>query len=836
MKKTYLILTFLLTLVGCTSLLDETTNLDKDCIVLNIYNGPMSTKATPTNPGAEYERQIKRLDCFFYVKGALDKCVYYKRVDNGSSVIGSQVVPFYVDESVISTIFPESAEQCDVFVIANYPGDDDWEATYKTTSVASLQNIVLDLFEKEADGTTYKHDSYNKPFVMSGLDIAIKGDNNNASGTIPMVRAASKISIRVKMPEWIEVTETTGDSSAEGTTTTTTKVKYYPHLDNDSDGKVPLRTSFHHGVSKTYLDADYKNLLVEKDYFYTDLMTYKTPGFVGSDDENAPGYYVCEIEVPFYSYARTWAKGANDAPYLTLQMPWKKIVDGEVVMDTYYYQILVNAGGLALNPNTWYDMTVNVGVLGSLTESLPTEIKSDDITYYILDWTKEPSQSEGDRYEDVVIKEYAYLMVPENRIVINNSNVGYIPYDASHPITVSFDSSSKTDEILKTTTTQSAFYIDGKNIALKDTPSKPTFNTTEKPGYIKYTYDIPEKVYSPVYVYITISMTVGDRTFSEKVTIVQYPPMYLIPDWSTRRSIFVNGVKHTESEDSKNVTYNNHKLGNAAGIRDKGNTSNYPMYVINVTSFKPENTFIGPKINADGSLVTPIENNTANYKYIIGDPRQLDSDIELDYDNSYTMAQHWDDEAYSIVGKDDEGNIIYEYGTRALENYFPTMSTGNSFQVVAPKFRIVSFNNASRKLTTAHGAAMRCATLQEDGYPAGRWRLPTIAEIQFIIMLQQDGAIQDIFASSSSLYATASYGNNAKTTRVTLTLGGGNNDSDKDGYAFATPTDGISVRCVYDDWYWGSEREAKENTNWNGNESTGNVDQYYFTWGDEPRR
>ena len=39
---------------------------------------------------------------------------------------------------------------------------------------------------------------------------------------------------------------------------------------------------------------------------------------------------------------------------------------------------------------------------------------------------------------------------------------------------------------------------------------------------------------------------------------------------------------------------------------------------------------------------------------------------------------------------------------------------------------------------------------------------------------------------------------------------------------YATKSTGHSVRCVYDDWYWGSERvltgDAKET----------------FTWGDEP--
>ena len=155
-----------------------------------------------------------------------------------------------------------------------------------------------------------------------------------------MVRAASKITISVKIPEWIEVTEITGDSSEGNTTTTPTTVKYYPHLENDSEGKIPLRTAFHHGVSKTYLNNDYNSQLVEGDYFSSPMTAYKNLVFTAGADANTAGYYTCEIEVPFYSYARTWAKGDVDAPYLTLQMPWKKTVDGE---DVLFHDVFLSA-------------------------------------------------------------------------------------------------------------------------------------------------------------------------------------------------------------------------------------------------------------------------------------------------------------------------------------------------------------------------------------------------------------------------------------------------------------------------------------------------------------
>ena len=849
MRNINILLAIFLTLVSCTEILDETPNFDKDCIVLNVFNGPMSTKAT--NDGTEYERQINRLDCFFFEKDALDKCVYYKKIENASSVIGRQEVPIFVDEYVIKTIFP-TLDECDVFVIANYPGSGDWTNTYKNTSVSSLQKIVLDLSEKGTDGT-YVHDAADKPFVMSGFDIATKGDDKNASGTVSMVRAASKITITVKIPEWIEVEEVIGDASVGGTTTEVASVKYYPYLDLDTDGEVPLRTSFHHGVIKTYLDEDYKDKLVPEDYFSTDETTYKSAVFTDGVDENTPGYYTCEIDVPFYSYARAWSKGANDAPYLTLQMPWKKIVDGKDVIDTYYYQIMVNAGGLTLSPNTWYDLMVNVGVLGSLTESLPTEIKSDDVTYYVLDWTKEPSQSEGDRYEDVVIKEYAYLEVPETRIIINNSSVGYIPYDASHDISISMDGSSKTDEILKTTTTASSFYIDGRELKVQSLGvTDENFNTTEVPGQIKYDFEIPDYVYSPIYVYIKINMTVGDRTFTENVTIVQYPSMYIIPDWSTLKSVYVNGDRQPITSTSlKGPSIDGHPLGYSNGVQNYSGTNastNNPMYVVNVTSFSKNNQFQAPYLDGDGYFIGVHEGSysggghtassqqpeTKGYSYIIGDPRISTPDNNL----GGNVENLWET-GRALVKEDGSKVPVTESYSRKLKYYYPTQSSGESFRVVAPKFRIVSFNNASGKECTHLSAAMRCASVQEDGFPAGRWRLPTVAEIQYIIMLQEAKAIKDIFTSGSSFYATASFSDVGHNQRIAVAY---NTTSKK--LSWNTLDEHISVRCVYDEWYWGSGRDAIINTGSSQNTpGTNDVDKdskygdkYLFTWGDEPMR
>jgi hypothetical protein len=95
-------------------------------------------------------------------------------------------------------------------------------------------------------------------------------------------------------------------------------------------------------------------------------------------------------------------------------------------------------------------------------------------------------------------------------------------------------------------------------------------------------------------------------------------------------------------------------------------------------------------------------------------------------------------------------------------------------------------------------------------------------------------AIQPIFTSSGSFYATASYGDSDHTKRISVAY----NKNDKK-LMWNSLSSNISVRCVYDDWYWGSTRDAiekkepnEEVTDYKGVKEMS--DKYLFTWGDRP--
>ena len=810
MKKIlYIFIALSFGLVSCSNIIETPDTLPADCIMLNVYNSPM-TKAQDW-AGLEYERQLLRLDCFFYPKGQTDQpCVYYQKVDVNN--LGSAAIPFYVDESVINTIFP-SQEECDVFIIANLTSG-TFAKGQTGTDVPTLSKTVLAL-----DGN---RDAIDKPFIMQGLDIATKGDNNNASGTIPLHRAAAKVTVTVNIPEQITVEYENADP-----------VTMKPVLSDDT-GAIPFKTSFHNGVKKTYLRDDYSAQLVADDVLHVGKQDYVAAGEVPAVGDT-PKKYTFTCEIPFYTYARAWEKGAEDAAYLTFEMPWTNVSDPEnPVTQTYYYQILVNGGGRCFEPNNWYDLIVNVGVIGSTVESEPVLIQ--DLTYYVLDWTTEPDpehEAGGDRYEDVDIQKYTYLVVHNSDLEINNATSGVIHYDSSHNIGVQMNTTRKDVNGLNETTTAAAYYVYCGPDANGNTaqPKVVTLNITKEnfaidnaTGELTYNYTIPEDVYSPVYVYATVWLDfdgdgkiktdypedyegVKESDFTEEITIVQHPAIYVIPDLTTRYSIYVNDIIKTGDGSGDLVRYpetgnSYYGLGLVPGTNSTTGANPTYMYVVNVSSLK----------GTDGFYYNTDNNNNGPktwYNYIIGDPRQRINDTDLN-DDGYDMDQHW-------VTAPDVNGI-----QRKLQNYYPTSTAEGAFQVIAPKFRIVSFHGNGHRYHNYEGAKMRCASYQEDGFPAGRWRLPTYAEIQFVIKLQEDRVISPIFFGSSKYFSA--------TNQITYNANGSTYMNFQDNSPGTINGSNGSVRCVYDEWYWGSEREAQENPA--ANPPAG--EEYLFTWGDEP--
>ena len=161
---------------------------------------------------------------------------------------------------------------------------------------------------------------------------------------------------------------------------------------------------------------------------------------------------------------------------------------------------------------------------------------------------------------------------------------------------------------------------------------------------------------------------------------------------------------------------------------------------------------------------------------------------------------------------------MYGIPIRHLAFYYPTEASERTRNMLAPSYRVCSkFGGIEFGKITLEYARYRCAAYQEDGFPAGRWRVPTEAEVSFIAQLSANGTF-DVLFNPNQVYWSA---NGA----VQVKEQGG-----------VTPvTDGTALlRCVYDTWYWGDDQS--EYDAWRRRTlGPGAFPHDVFVWGDRPR-
>lgn len=775
---------------------------------MTVYNTSMSTKANgdvTKDDGTERERLLTRLDIFLYPAGS-KTCVFYKHVSGLNNTSGSERVPVYVSEEIASTLFPDDAAQCDVYVVANMSDDVVFEGN---ETVEEIKEIAIR--SEEFKGVVASDGSFVMPenFIMASYDETSKTDickvtknGDNITGAVPLKRAASKITMTILVPEFLKVKAT--DASA-GEDKEEIWRPYFIDSEHPENGINSMHIGLHKGLLKTMVGDDNvihnTDVTGDSDRFetlYTSEFTYEKT-ISKTIEENGQtvtkNYYRYTCDVSFYSYALDWVGQDNDvqAPYFTLMIPWKR--DEDTRFTTYYYQVVVNGKTKKVERNYWYDMYLNIGVLGSRIYNEPVELQ--DMSCYVLDW----SDGDAGLKEKVNLNEWRYLVIPETYIEMNNTDKGYLPFEASHKVAWTLEWPGSLDgldniEKYNSNNKYSAYHINcsGKTPVSVQLSGVNNGSFAISGDEIVLTNAIPTNVYSPIYYHLKVWLDLtpngvldtDEQSFVERVVFVQYPPIYIIPSQSAEHSVFVNKYNRY----SQNITYNSGKyvLAQCPGTSDSGDH----MYVINVSSFNKDDRFE----YLDGAEYED------DYAYLIGDPRSKVSDINLNNDN-WDMIGSWQ--------ADNSG--------RKLEYYYPTANNRdgkdpNIFQVISPKFRVASFLGGYSNGCTPEGAAMRCASYQEAGYPAGRWRLPTTAEIQFVISLQQKGAIQNIFYGGNYYYSSTDQVRNQSTIDIRAI------QWEQSGFTG-------SVRCVYDEWYWGSEPEARVNSDFGGG--------YEFTWGDAPR-
>lgn len=461
------------------------------------------------------------------------------------------------------------------------------------------------------------------------------------------------------------------------------------------------------------------------------------------------------LKNPFYTYPSDWRADETSRPHMVLVINWKQ-EDNQNVQQITYYEIPINdAYGYVLR-NNYYRIIQEVQVLGSPSEKTAVELTP---SYVILNWGNSMTSSDNDHTNtDATISKLKYLVVDETNIVMQNTMEEQIVYFSSDPIEVSgiqvwhMNNSGNTaveEKIYETSSPTGDGNYTFTSPLLKKDVSIVIDKKTDGQTYINFHHDLvnemsQESDYSQYRFRLTVRHK-GDNTYNDVINITQYPMIPIKAEQNARPNntggVYVNGGS---------------SYGGVHGITIGGSGNNNPnRYIISVTALGSSST------------------------YIIGDPRNKDIDNPSVNNNAEYPTMKY-------VGDTNNRNLKY---------YHPTEGSNRTKNMISPQFMIAS-SYGKTNLLGETDALRRCATYQEDGYPAGRWRVPTEAEVRYIIQLSGWDIIPPLFTEDYSYWSAHG--------RISVDAQG----------ELSWPESGNSyVRCVYDTWYW-KDKCAKTTFTW----------------------
>ena len=862
MKKHFSIFLALATSVlffSCTKDLHEADTAPEDIIpedglILRLVPTGMdiTTKATnhdPTRPGNwdgagfNEEKFGSEVDVFFYTSSTDFNApsVYNTRTSvrqvNGK---GYGYVSLNVSAAEISTIFDGSVagNKSYVFVAANYNGSEviDHNNHYSVNQLRalSLATASWKTFPQESFVMISDNENAENPSPLVQIELTNPNSSTPASGNVGMKRVAAKVSFQLTVADEIQVVNVVRDQSGNVTDRkleTWTPVKnamtaymQYAMKVGELGGaphtppaRVPLSSVPDDHESLMAYGA--RNLIETNDK----ISRTRTP-VTGLTDDDPPQPIMGEPVTsdfnvykvvsnadgqlgPFYTYPVTWTPGAAGEPFIKLIIPWN---NGQ---RTKYYYYKIPFKSAPLQSNHWYEITLDVQILGG-EDSNPVPLEA---TYKVVDWV--PGIESEARVESA-----RYLSVSKTEWIMYNTDELTIPITSSHDVQIvgyqvksggtakgnAFAEKDKYDDNRKPLSdtwigtnpsiynpfTDARYTIDNETTVGTVRATHPDYNASGMKGAPSpVNTDASSWFTSITRNQIVISHALNNDTSTSDYDVAPYyiririqhkdEPAYCKDIIIEQRpAIIIEAQKNSDNgtPNSSGFTTNNgwaYVNGTRTDDESSGrNNTNFNMYIIE-TSVLP----------TTGSMKD----------FILGDPREPNYTARPGNAGNNTFIQ-----ASAVVN-----------GNRRLAYYYPAGADDLYDDYVAPKFRIASSFGASPTMSR-NEAIRRCASYQEDGYPAGRWRLPTVAEIKFMAKLTSDNYIPRLLGNTGT--GSTYYWCNSAAVRIdNAGRNGGVRDPEK-----VTRTEDSNVRCVYDEWYW-------ENT------THDRVTKNEFTWGDQTR-
>ena len=768
-------------------------------LILTISCTDPETRAEKDGEDAYNENRIDRIDYFLYPNSGVDgEAPVHGTIE--PNVVGRYVTSIAMSAGDVEKLFPGAATACQALVVVNYYG------SYASTKVADILATKLPAadFISSVAQERFVMISRNDAGQAGTVPITLESKKKTtvARGEVKVRRVASKMTVAIHVNNEASRTRTIDLGSKR------TEIYNETWVPDTNNIEIALKNVNRYAVldgtpTITPLSAadTVKASLVSYPYTHDGgrkMTNVKESATYYDYELGSDGKYTSvektgtfTVSEPFYSYPWMWGYKRGNEPSYKIKLPWTRKAGVSTIVDStantttegknfgeltkvYYYKFnpafFYKGDTVSIGSNYWYKFFVYIGILGNENEGGAVSVTG---TYYVVDWK--------DAAKDVQITTSRYLNVFEKHKVTYNSDNESISYKTSDPceivnLTVSHpDFSNVTESVKYEVRNSSDASTISRYLTLEtDANGNPViqFHHALKPMTTESTdYDV-----APYTITFTIRHS-DDHRYSETVTIVQYPSIIItLPSTgrtttSQNDETFVNGFKKgNDAYDYRYGRYNryyNNSLGSVVSVLDEVTGNGNPnMYIIKTTV---------------------LDESSA---YMLGDPRSTTKDNDLG--NSSSSNGSWSETATSVQGSN-----------RRISYYHPTIEDKSARNIIAPEFRIASSFGATSPLSY-QGAKERCASYQEFGYPAGRWRLMTFAEASYIARLSSDGKIPTLLSKGSQYWTAGGY--------VTISNSGAPMLShEKSGSYY--------VRCVYDEWYWKNTEHPTVSTT-------------TFTWGD----
>lgn len=794
MKRIISIISFaaaLLAAVSCVEPLNPT--LPRHDLTLS-FSCEVMTKADPDRLAVDNEDLVKRIDYFIFPlneDGGVDDAAEYvysgKLVPEDEGLGGLDLIyQVKIGRNLFTTVFPDGATKMMLFAVANYVDEFGTAVPSPNMTIPATAKTWKQLHDLKV-GETFFYDDQNPNFqlrwprrmtpdddrlffVMTGEKVIEMTAEPNV---IPLERLASKVTVQYTFVKTVydAASGITWVSDYEGSQVrtylsnaiehTTLGAPYTSETNLVGDSWASATKPLGNGTRDIFEYA-YDFLNPASDYGVNNTTTF-TP--VGNDNNKV----LADRVFHYYTYPIDLDEGDDNQPYLKLVLPWygyKNYTDAAHPGTLYkqkevYYKIALPRTGVK-RPNRIYEYNATVDIVDNEKE---VEITGN---YKVKDWLSNDAIS-----ANVAAGRYISLDIPKDEYNMYTDKLDITFVSSGTVIAI-------VDEIYQlnyssTQTGQDYFMRNNQVVATQALRTAKGITNADIEGWV----DIPEETsylrinhamdnrmlinnqknnafdMAPYVFKVTLHLeedTTGD--FDRTVTITQYPALYVTSRMSNGYA-FVNGYNNTDDSQSGRRCWDDRGQSNT----NTGNNRRLGNFYYQFGSLSGTST----EANQNPNIYTITASILTNDDYVLGDPRT-----------------HEVNNLSNLSG---------------LTEYHPTEPSGTE-DIIAPKLIIASSYGAvyGDYYFNLETARKRCAAYQENGYPAGRWRVPTAAEIKFMVTLSTFGFIPSLYTFSANdnvgyWSANGKIVGNAQGVPVLNT----------------SSTSNTAVRCVYDAWYWGEE-------------------------------